>query len=236
MQMAEEINRVLVDHASDLLFAPTPAGVEHLRREGTHGAVHLTGDVMRDALEMYLARARGRPHPAASHGFAPGGYLLVTVHRAENADDPAALGGILDGLARIDEPVLFPVHPRTREALARLGLDTRLEALSHVRALEPVGYLDMLLLERDARLVLTDSGGIQKEAYLLGTPCLTIFPETSWTETVAAGWNRLVAAEGEAIAAAVRDFDPSGVRPDLYGDGEASERIGEIIGRTLGEG
>ena len=231
--MAEEINRVLVDHASDLLFAPTADAVEHLAREGAHGAVHLVGDVMRDALELHLERAAGRPHPALPLAGEPGRYLLLTLHRAENTDDPAALAAILDGVAALREPVVFPVHPRTREALARHGLAARLAGLRHVRAIEPVGYLDMLVLERDARLVLTDSGGMQKEAYLLGTPCLTLFPETPWKETVAAGWNRLVPAGAAALARAVEEFRPDGPRPDLYGDGQASERIAALLAAAL---
>lgn len=231
--MAEEMNRILVDHASDLLFVPTAGGVEHLEREGVHGAIHLTGDVMRDALEMHLARAAERPHPARAHGLEPGGYVLATVHRAENTDGAAALGGILDGLAALDEPVLFPVHPRTRKALAEHDLEARLAALDRVVAIPPVGYLDMLVLERDARLILTDSGGVQKEAYFLGTPCLTVFPETPWPETVAAGWNRLVPPSGAEIARAVRSFAPAEPRPNLYGDGRAAERIAALIASAL---
>lgn len=235
----EEQNRVLVDHASDHLFVPTPSGVEHLRRESVHGRVHLVGDVMRDALETHLAQAASRPHPAARLGLAPRGYVLLTIHRAENTDVPEALAAIVDGLSAIDEPVVFPVHPRTREALDRARLAARLAGLGHVHRIEPVGYLDMLVLERDARLVITDSGGMQKEAYLLGTPCLTVFPRTPWPETVAAGWNRLVSADGEAFAAAIKEHTPAGERPDLYGDGRASDRIAEILARVLdgaGEG
>jgi UDP-N-acetylglucosamine 2-epimerase len=231
--MAEEMNRVLVDHASDFLFVPTAAGVAHLEREGARGAIHLTGDVMRDALEMHLELAASRPHPARAHGLAPGRYVLATVHRAENSDEPRALAGVLDGLAALAEPVIFPVHPRTRKALAEHGLAARLAGLPHVTAVEPVGYLDMLLLERDARLILTDSGGVQKEAYFLGTPCVTVFTETAWPETVAAGWNRLVEPSGPAIAEAVRSFAPPAARPDLYGDGQAAARIAAIIAAAL---
>jgi UDP-N-acetylglucosamine 2-epimerase len=233
-EMAEEQNRVLVDHASDVLFAPTADAVAHLTREAAHGAVHLTGDVMRDALEQHVARARARPDPAARHGLAPGSYLLLTLHRAENTDDPRALGGILDGLALVDEPVLFPVHPRTRAALDRTGLAARLSALPHLHPIDPVGYLDMLGLQAGARLVVTDSGGIQKEAYLLGTPCLTLFPCTSWVETVAAGWNRLVPEYGAALAAAIRDMVPPEHRPELYGDGRAAGRIADLLADYLG--
>jgi UDP-GlcNAc3NAcA epimerase len=228
MEMAEEQNRVLVDHASDLLFAPTPDAVAHLAREDAHGAVHLVGDVMRDALEQHLARALARPTPAVLQGLGRRGFLLLTVHRAENTDDSRALAGILDGIAAVAEPVLFPVHPRTRAALARAGLAERLEAMPHVRAVDPVGYLDMLVLEQNARLVVTDSGGMQKEAYLLGTPAITLFPRTSWVETVAAGWNRLVPEYGAALAAAIGDFTPPEARPELYGDGRAAERIANL--------
>ncbi len=232
----EEQNRILVDHASDLLFVPTPAGVEHLRREAAHGQVHLVGDVMQDALDMHLALAATRPHPAAGLGLMPRRYIILTIHRAENTDRREALAAIVDGLAAISTPVVFPVHPRTREAIARHGLQPRLAALSHVHRIEPVGYLDMLLLERDAELVITDSGGMQKEATILGTPCLTVFPSTPWPETVDAGWNRLVAAEGEAIAAAVKTTRPGRERRDLYGDGKASERIAAILEQALDGG
>jgi UDP-N-acetylglucosamine 2-epimerase len=233
MAMAEEQNRVLVDHASDLLFAPTRDAVAHLAREAAHGIVHLTGDVMRDALEQHLARARTRPDPALAHGLAHGGYLLLTLHRAENTDDPRALAGILDGIAQVEEPVLFPVHPRTRAALDATGLAARLPALPHVKPIAPVGYLDMLRLEAGARLVITDSGGMQKEAYLLGTPCLTLFPRTSWVETVATGWNRLVPEYGTALAMAIRDMAPPAERPELYGDGRAAGRIADLIADYL---
>ena len=232
----EEQNRILVDHASDLLFAPTPDGVEHLKREGAHGAVHLVGDVMRDALELHLERAASRPHPGARLGLGARGYLLLTIHRAENTDRPEPLMAILEALEAIAEPVIFPVHPRTREALVRHGLGARLAALGHVHALAPVGYLSMLVLERDARLVITDSGGVQKEAFLLGAPCLTLFARTAWPETVAAGWNQLVPLDGAKIATAVREFAPSGPRPDLYGDGHAGERIVAILDQALGSG
>ena len=229
MEMAEEVNRVLVDHASDLLFAPTSVAVEHLRREAVRGSVHLTGDVMRDALEHHRARARTRPHPARRLGFVPGEYLVLTVHRAENTDHPEVLAAILDGIGRLGEPVLFPIHPRTRLALERAGLMARLHAMRHVKVIDPVGYLDMLVLEEDARLILTDSGGMQKEAYLLGTPCLILFPRTPWVEIVEAGWNALVPEFGAPLAEAVAGFTPPRSRPDLYGDGRAAERIAELL-------
>ena len=233
MAMAEEQNRVLTDHASDLLFAPTSDAVAHLEREAVPGAIHLTGDVMRDALEQHLARARTRPDPVARYGVQEGGFLLLTVHRAENTDDPAALAGIVAGLALIAEPVLFPMHPRTRAAVERAGLAARLGALSHVQVLDPVGYLDMLRLEAAARLIVTDSGGMQKEAYLLATPCLTLFPRTSWIETVTAGWNRLVPDYGAALAQAIRELAPPAARPELYGDGHAATRIVELLAGYL---
>ena len=233
LAMAEEQNRVLVDHASDLLFAPTPDAVAHLEREAAFGAIHLVGDVMRDALETHVARARARPDPLPGYGVREGGYLLLTVHRAENTDDPVALAGILDGLALVSEPVLFPMHPRTRAAVERAGLAGRLAGLRQVQVLDPIGYLDMLRLEAGARLVVTDSGGMQKEAYLLGTPCLTLFPRTSWIETVTAGWNRLVPEYGPALAQAIREFKPPVLRPELYGDGRAAPRIVEILATYL---
>ncbi|PDW04029.1 non-hydrolyzing UDP-N-acetylglucosamine 2-epimerase [Candidatus Viridilinea mediisalina] len=217
--MPEEINRVMADHLATLLLCPSSTAVANLEREGLTKGVHLVGDVMADALLMALARAQDRSTILERLKLNPGGYLLATVHRAENTDDPARLQAILAAFAALDEPLIFPVHPRTRKLMGSY------QPPPHVHLIEPLGYLDMVRLQQAARMILTDSGGIQKEAYWLGVPCVTMRDETEWVETVELGWNRLVGADTGRIVAAVRDFTPPAERPPLYGgDGHAAER------------
>jgi UDP-GlcNAc3NAcA epimerase len=218
--MPEEINRVVADHLSTALFCPSQTAVDNLAGEGITRGVHLVGDVMADALAFAVERAQSRSTILARLGIADRGYLLVTVHRAENTDDPSRLGRILAALDALQEPVFFPVHPRTRKAIEALGH----RPAPHVRLLEPLGYLDMVRLEQSARMILTDSGGVQKEAYWLGVPCLTLRHETEWVETVQAGWNILVGAEIDRIRQAVRTMIPPENRLPLYGDGRAADR------------
>ncbi|MBI4340379.1 MAG: UDP-N-acetylglucosamine 2-epimerase (non-hydrolyzing) [Chloroflexi bacterium] len=219
--MPEETNRIATDHISDLLFCPTQTAMNNLEREGLGEKTRLVGDVMYEAILHSLSIAQEQSDVMARLSLEPKGYLLATVHRAENTEDPARLAGIVQALACLGEPVVFPVHPRTRAALKQhgLGLDGR------VLDMPPVGYFDMLLLEQNARMVLTDSGGVQKEAYCLGTPCVTLREETEWVETVQAGWNTLVGAEPQAIRRAVTEFHPPDARPALYGDGHTSQHI-----------
>ena len=231
-RMPEEINRVLTDHASDLLFAPTSAAVDNLRREGLPEArIRRTGDVMYDAALQFGRAAEGRLGLLDRLGLAPRAYVLATVHRAENTDDPARLAGVLDGLGRLAArfPVVWPVHPRTRAALAARG--TALPA--GVRAVDPVGYLDMILLETKARAIVTDSGGVQKEAFMYGVPCLTLRDETEWVETLEGGANVLVGADPRRLTDAFDRLPAAGaLRADParhYGDGRASERIAEAL-------
>ncbi len=218
--MPEERNRIVADHLSDLLFAPTHDAMGHLEREGLADRSQLVGDVMVDAFAWAGTRpAASLPEAARARP----GYLLLTLHRAENVDDRRRLAGLVDGLA-LDRPVIFPIHPRTRRALLEAGLSLP----SNVTAIEPVGYLAMVALERSAAAIATDSGGVQKEAYLAGVPCLTLRTETEWSETVAAGWNRLVENGRDALRAALADpdfMDRTRPRPDLFGDGHAATRI-----------
>ncbi|ABU56901.1 non-hydrolyzing UDP-N-acetylglucosamine 2-epimerase [Roseiflexus castenholzii] len=216
--MPEEINRVLTDHLSDLLLCPSQTAIDNLAREGITRSVILVGDVMADALR--LAAERADTPVLESFGVQPGDYALATVHRAENTDDPLRLQGILIGLTLLDMPVIFPAHPRARRAIAALEWTPP----AHVRLVEPVGYLGMVALMRGARVILTDSGGVQKEAYWLGVPCVTLRDETEWVETVAHGWNTLVGADPERIVAAARQPYPTTPHPPLYGDGHAAER------------
>ncbi|MBN2002493.1 MAG: UDP-N-acetylglucosamine 2-epimerase (non-hydrolyzing) [Anaerolineae bacterium] len=229
--MPEEINRVLTDHIADLLFCPSQTAVDNLAAEGITVGVHLVGDVMADALAYAAERAPTHSDILQRLGLAEKGFLLATVHRAENTDDPARLRAILDAFAALDELIVFPVHPRTRDRIAKLEsqLATPNSQFANLKSIDPVGYLDMVRLMQAARMILTDSGGIQKEAYWLGTPCITLRDETEWVETVQAGWNVLAGAETARITAAVRGFVLPQAHPALYGDGRVAERIVECL-------
>ncbi len=225
--MPEEINRVLCDHVSDILFCPTAQAVENLATEGIRRGVHCVGDVMCDALTHFLGLARQRRPSGLDADL--GRYVLLTIHRPVNTDSPQNLAAIFAALQRLTLRVIFPVHPRTRQALQRLGLAIPV----NVQLIEPVGYLDMLALESRADCILTDSGGIQKEAYWLGVRCVTLRDETEWVETVQMGWNRLTGADSEAIVTAVSEWYPAQERLPVYGDGHASERIVEILANSI---
>ena len=225
--MPEEHNRVLTDHAADLLLCPTQTAVDQLAAEGVMRGVHLVGDVMYDAVLYNAAVAEQGSGALARLGLTPGSYALATVHRPHNTDDPAQLQAVLDTLQALaaDYPVVFPVHPRTRRKLAEL----KIPHTPNLQLIEPVGYLDMLMLERHAQLILTDSGGVQKEAYFFAVPCLTLRRETEWPETVGTGWNRLVGDDLAAIVRLARDFRPTGSPPPVFGDGHAAERIAALL-------
>jgi len=219
-RMPEERNRIVADHLADLLLAPTPAAMANLAREGLAPRAELVGDVMVDAHTWAVDHAAARLPEVAAHA---GQYLLLTLHRAENVDDPERLRAILAGLA-VGLPVIFPVHPRTRDAIERAAQPLP----ENVVAVEPAGYLEMVALEVNARAIATDSGGVQKEAYLAGVPCVTLRSETEWVETVDAGWNRVVDADPSALASALADDEfmrRDRPRPPLYGDGRAAARI-----------
>jgi UDP-N-acetylglucosamine 2-epimerase (non-hydrolysing)/UDP-GlcNAc3NAcA epimerase len=221
--MPEELNRVLCDHASDLLLCPTPVAVENLRRESLGGRARLVGDVMADVSLAFLPVAEERSRIVAELGVEARAYLLLTAHRAGNVDDPARLERLVELIEALPLPVVLPLHPRTRARLEAAGLLARMGAAA--RVVEPLGYLDFLSLARHARAVLTDSGGVQKEAYLLGTPCVTLRDSTEWVETVDAGWNVLVDLDRDAALHALERRAPSGPRPELYGGGRAGERV-----------
>ena len=230
--MPEEINRVVTDHLSDVLFAPTLGAAQRLAKEGIDaGKVRMVGDVMFDAARFYAERAERLPHLTDQLGLAPKEYALATVHRAENTDDPSRLEAIVIGLCDLARnlPVLMPVHPRTRLALTKSGLlDT---AETHLRVIDPVGYLEMIQLEKQARVIVTDSGGVQKEAFFFQIPCITLRNETEWTELVDNGYNRLAGTDPAAITrffAEFADNDLDWTRP-LYGDGRAAEHIVDLL-------
>jgi UDP-N-acetylglucosamine 2-epimerase len=227
--MPEELNRVLTDHVSELLFCSTEAAVANLRRECAHGRIELVGDVMADVSLAFAAVAEERSHALEQHGLEAGRYLLVTAHRAGNVDDPDRLLRLVELLEALPEPVVFPLHPRTRARLVAAGLLERLDRARALHVTPPLGYLDFLVLARHARAILTDSGGVQKEAYLLGTPCVTLRDTTEWVETVELGWNVLVDLDRDAALAALEREPPAGDRPELYGGGHAAERICDVL-------
>lgn len=225
-RMPEEINRVLTDHAADLLFAPTSAAAANLTREGiAPTSVHTVGDVMFDAALFFRQRAV-KPDWWEVMNVAPGAYVLATVHRAENTDDPTRLRAIMAGLAASPEPVILPLHPRTRARLEAFGIPLP----AQVRVVPPVGYLEMVWLEVNAALIATDSGGVQKEAFFHSRPCITLRDETEWMELVDTGWNTLVGADTERIAEALARTNPLAPhgQPD-YGDGHAAAAIVRVM-------
>jgi len=225
--MPEEINRVVADHLSNLLLCPSDTAFRNLAKEGISRNVHIVGDVMLDVLNWAKPRAKEKaPEILGRLGLKAKAYSLTTVHRSENTDDFSRLLSILSALDSLDEPVVFPVHPRTRKVLVEAGC--RLG--SHIRLIDPMAYLDMVALTDSARLVLTDSGGLQKEAYWLGVPCLTLREETEWVETVEVGWNTLVGSDSKRIGRMVQSFSPTGSRPTLYGDGCAATKCVNLLG------
>jgi UDP-GlcNAc3NAcA epimerase len=232
--MAEEINRVIVDHVSDVLFAPTRAAVENLEHEGLGGSkTHLVGDVMYDAAIVYGKKAQRESRVLQRLVVRPKQYILATIHRAENTDVPFRLRSILEALRAVslDLPVVFPVHPRTRREVAKQKLERNCGE-SDLRMIDPVGYLDMVMLEQNAEVIVTDSGGVQKESLFHRVPCVTVRDSTEWVESVELGWNRLVSPENvNEITQAVRDARKSRPQPpsNLYGDGNSAELITRIM-------
>jgi UDP-GlcNAc3NAcA epimerase len=223
--MPEELNRVLTDHTSDLLLCSTDTAMLNLERESVRGEAHLVGDVMADVSLAFRDIAEERSTILDDLELEEGSYLAVTAHRAGNVDRPERLEALVSLLEALPGPVVLPLHPRTRERLKAAGLTER---LAGIKIVSPLGYLDFLKLARHARAVLTDSGGVQKEAYLLGVPCVTLRDTTEWVETVEAGWNTLVDLDSEAALAALERRPPA-ERPELYGGGHAAERVCEVL-------
>jgi UDP-N-acetylglucosamine 2-epimerase len=222
--MPEELNRVLVDRVSSFLFAPSQTAVANLQNEGITQGVHEVGDVMLDANLRLAPIARQRSQALELDGVEAGGYALVTVHREANTKE-AALGRIVEALNALEEPVVFPLHPRTAGAIESHGL----RLAGHVHPRPPAGYLDFAALASQARVILTDSGGVQKEAYWYQVPCVTLRENTEWVETVEAGWNHLAGTDPAAIAQAVAEAAPGNTHPPLYGDGHAADLIADML-------
>ena len=226
-RMPEEINRVLTDHAADLLFTPTATATRNLDSEGIRGSkVQQVGDVMYDAALYYAEKARQRSRILDQLQLTPKAYILATIHRAENTDDRQRMQNILSGLAQAAQTIIWPLHPRTRQRLANFGLALP----ANVRTIDPVGYLDMVMLERHAALIATDSGGVQKEAFFHQVPCVTLREETEWVELVDGGWNVVVGDSVELIAQAITEstFKSEGSIV-LYGSGNASQLISHML-------
>ena len=220
--MPEEVNRVLTDHLAHWLFVPSARARAQLAREGIRRGVWGVGDIMRDAVRLFGGAADAAPDPR--WGVAAGDYYFATVHRAANTDDPERLRAILRLFGSLDRRVVFPVHPRTRARLKAGALSTP----ANVAAVRPLGYVESLAAQRRARAVLTDSGGVQKEAYYLGVPCVTLREETEWPETVAAGWNRLTGLDPRRVRAALARPRPR-ANTALYGDGHTAEKIRDVL-------
>jgi UDP-N-acetylglucosamine 2-epimerase (non-hydrolysing)/UDP-GlcNAc3NAcA epimerase len=229
--MPEERNRVLTDHLSGLLLCSTQTAVDNLAREGVEEGVELVGDVMADVTLTTAPLAARESDALERFGANEGEYLLVTAHRAGNVDDPEALARLVEVLLALPLPALFPVHPRTRARFEAAGVLAQLECADGLQLLPALGYLDFLQLLRHARAVLTDSGGVQKEAYLLEVPCVTLRETTEWTETVELGWNRLAGLDRVRVLAALADLERPARHPDLYGGGRAGEAVVAAVGR-----
>ena len=226
--MPEEINRMVADRVSDVLFCISRHAVGNLAREGlTHG-VHYVGDVMLDSVLRMAPLAAARSNILAELALTPGEYVLCTVHRAANTDDPINLKNVVCAINEIERDVVFPLHPRAARALELLGV----EFAPHVRATPAVGYLDMLALEQAANAIVTDSGGVTREAYFLGVRCITLRSETEHTGTVDAGWNILAGTEPDRVLGAVREFYPTQARAPIFGDGTAAKQIVRILEET----
>jgi len=222
--MPEELNRVLADHASSLLLCSSEAAVSNLEREGVGGTVELVGDVMVDVAMQVQPTARGRVDLVSSHGLTPGEYVLATAHRPGNVDHPQRLARLVELLLAVPRQVLLPLHPRTHARLRAAGLLERLQRSERLVVTPPLGYLELTALMCNASAVLTDSGGLQKEAYLAGIPCITLRDTTEWIETVEHGWNVLVDLDLDHALRAL-EREPPRQRPPLYGDGHAAERV-----------
>lgn len=227
-KMPEEINRVLTDHVSRWLFCPTAQAVENLAQEGIRDGVENVGDVMYDGVLSALPIAREKSRILETLHLDPQGYYLATVHRAENTDDAQRMRTILSAFRQVEQTIVLPLHPRTLAKLKEFGQEHILES-PNIKVIEPVGYFDMLILEESSAKIVTDSGGIQKEAYFLGIPCVTLRDETEWVETVQTGWNTIVGSDEARILEALARRTHPEARPLLYGDGQASEKIRAIL-------
>ena len=225
MSMPEEQNRILTDHISKYLFAPTDTAVANLKNEGIINNVHNVGDVMYDATLHFKNKALEKSKINEKLKLTPGEFILTTIHRAENTNDINRLKGIIKALNESEEQIVLPLHPRTKKYIDEYELTIR----DNIKIIEPVGYLDMLYLEMMSKKIVTDSGGVQKEAYFMGKPCITMRDETEWIETVNVGWNCIVGTDDSKILNAIISFNPAGEQENIFGDGNASNKIVRTI-------
>lgn len=226
--MPEEINRILTDHTSDYLFAPTQTAIDNLKREGLIEKSYLTGDIMADVLICNINRAEKNLLILDKLNLRPKDYYLLTLHRPYNVDSQITLRKILSLLSQINKTIVFPVHPRTKRMIER----SKLKSKDNMKVIEPIGYLDMICLEKNSNKIITDSGGIQKEAYILKIPCLTIRSETEWVETVKAGWNILVNPDSPDFLETIESFQPANNQKKIFGHSVA-EKMFEIINKKI---
>lgn len=228
--MPEEQNRILTDHISSLLFIPTEDAQKNLKNEGIVSGVYNVGDVMYDAIKLFKEKAKEKEPFLKEIGCQNEKYILATIHRAENTNDISRLTRIMEALNESEKTIILPLHPRTKKIIESQGLYFK----KNIKVIEPVGYLEMLMLEQNSVKIVTDSGGVQKEAYFMGKPCITMRDETEWVETVDVGWNIVVGTSKEKIVHAINKFNPTTKQPNIFGDGNASQRISQIIQEKLG--
>ncbi len=227
--MPEEQNRILTDNLSRLLLVPTEDALKNLSNEGIKSGVHNIGDVMYDAVLMFKERAKSKENLLVELGCEKGEYILTTIHRAENTNDIKRLANIIQALNECGEKIILPLHPRTK----KFTLDYGLKFNDNIKIIEPIGYLEMLMLEANSKKIVTDSGGVQKEAYFMGKPCVTMRDETEWVETVEDGWNVVVGTDKDKILNAIKNFNPTHKQPSIFGDGFASDKISALIKEIL---
>lgn len=223
--MPEEQNRILTDHISTLLLIPTEDAEKNLKNEGIVSGVYNVGDVMYDAVKLFKERAKEKEAFLAEIGCEKGEYILTTIHRAENTNDINRLTSIIEALNESGKKVVLPLHPRTKKFIESYGLHFN----DNIKVIEPIGYLEMLMLESNSAKIVTDSGGVQKEAYFMGKPCITMRDETEWVETVNVGWNIVVGTDKVKILDGINNFNPCSIQPNIFGDGDASKKISELI-------
>jgi UDP-GlcNAc3NAcA epimerase len=225
MNMPEEQNRILTDHISNFLFAPTETAVDNLKNEGIKKNVYNVGDVMYDAILHFSELAKNKSFILNRIGSKKDSYVLATIHRAENTNDIKRLGNIINALNISEENIILPLHPRTRKYIENYNL----KLSNNITIIEPVGYLDMVVLEMYSKKIVTDSGGVQKEAFFLSKPCITLRDETEWIETVENGWNILAGADTEKIIKLIADFNPKRDKINYFGDGDAATKINDVL-------
>ena len=231
-KMPEEINRIMTDHVATLLFAPSDLAVANLAQEGIREGVHQSGDVMYDAVRYNMEIAEGK-HALEAFNVTSGQYILSTIHRADNTDDPERLEAILKAFVEMNEKIILPLHPRTKSKIESFGLQPFIENASNIEIIEPLSYLEMLLLEKHAKAIVTDSGGVQKEAYFMEVPCITLRDQTEWTETIEAGWNQLVNPLTDNLPEILANLKTGKPTVNLYGDGNAAKKIIEVMKSNL---